>query len=150
MKMFNKHVAKQLSAYCHGELKDEESRRVAEHLLVCERCRKEYDEIKLGVQLAERLPLVSAPAEMWSDIEALLDGQTRIPALGMKKRRFTFAFNPYAMAAVGAALIVAVVIGIVYLSNYGPRPSWEVESLAGAPRINGDSIGNMARARRVA
>jgi predicted anti-sigma-YlaC factor YlaD len=143
--MFNKHVAKQLSAYCHGELKAEESRRVAEHLLVCERCRKEYDEIKLGVQLAESLPLVSAPAEMWSEIEALLDKEARTPALKIKKRRFIFGFNPYAMAAVGAALIVVVISGIVYFRNYGPRPSWEVESLAGAPQINGDKIGNMGR-----
>ena len=43
--MFNKHVAKHLSAYCHGELRAEESRRVAEHLLACGRCRREYDEI---------------------------------------------------------------------------------------------------------
>lgn len=141
MKMFNKHVAKHLSAYCHGEMKAEESRRVAEHLLVCERCRREYDEIKLGVQLAERLPLVSTPADMWSEIEAMLDK----PALQIKRRRFTFAFRPYTIATACAALIVAVMIGVVYFRNYGPRPSWEVETLAGAPRIDGDSINNTGR-----
>ena len=143
--MFNKHVAKHLSAYCHGELRAEESRRVAEHLLACGRCRREYDEIKLGVQLAERLPQVSAPAEMWGEIEALLDGQMRKPAFQMKPRRFAFAFNPYGIAAVSAALLVAIVTGVVYLRNYGPRPSWEVESLAGVPRIDGDGIGNTGR-----
>jgi hypothetical protein len=145
MKMFNKHVAKYLSAYCHGELKAEESRRVAEHLLVCGRCRREYDEIKLGVQLAERLPQVPAPAEMWSEIEALLDGAMRKPALQMKRRRFAFILTPYSIAAVSAALIAVVVIGVAYLRNYGPRPSWEVEILAGAPLIEGDSIGNTGR-----
>ncbi|HVG18327.1 MAG TPA: zf-HC2 domain-containing protein [Blastocatellia bacterium] len=142
--MFNKHVAKYLSAYCHGELKAEESRRVAEHLLVCARCRGEYNEIRLGVQLAEQLPQLSAPAGMWGEIEALLDAEMRKPAPQIKGRRFAFRFNPYAMAA-GAALVVAIVIGVVYLRNYGPRPSWEVEILTGAPRIDGDSIGNTGR-----
>lgn len=143
--MFNKHVAKYLSAYCNGELTAEESRRVAEHLLACGRCQREYDEIKLGVQLAERLPQVSAPAEMWDQIEALLDGEMREPALQIKGRRFAFMFNPYGIAAVSAALVVAVVIGVAYFRNYGPRPSWKVESLAGRPRIDGDSIDNTGR-----
>ena len=143
--MFIKHVAKQLSAYCHGELGAEESRRVAEHLLVCERCRKEYDEIKLGVQLAESLPQVSAPADMWSEIEALLDAETRRPVLELKSRRFAFALSPYRIAAVSAALIVAVVFAVIYFRNYGPRPSWEVEILAGAPQIDGDRISSTGR-----
>jgi anti-sigma factor RsiW len=45
MTMFTKHVIKQLSAYCNGELVSEQSQRVREHLLACERCRKEYEEI---------------------------------------------------------------------------------------------------------
>ena len=145
MKMFIRHVAKQLSAYCHGELGAEETRRVAEHLLACERCRKEYDEIKLGVQLAESLPQVSAPANMWSEIEALLDKETRKPVLELKSRRFAFAFSPYTLAAISAALIVAVVVGVVYFRYYGARPSWEVESLAGAPQIDGDRISSTGR-----
>ena len=75
--MFNKHVIKTLSAYCNGELPAEEARRVGEHLLVCERCRREYDDVKLGVQLAEQLPLVEAPSELWSEIDALLDARSR-------------------------------------------------------------------------
>src|SRR6185295_14259005 len=104
--MFNKHAAKQLSAYCHGELSDQESRRVAEHLLKCERCRKQYDEIKLGVRLAEQLPQVLAPAEMWGEIEALLDAAPRKPAPSVrlprfiKLPRFIHAFGEYRFAAV--------------------------------------------------
>lgn len=143
--MFIKHVAKQLSAYCHGELGAEESRRVAQHLLVCERCRKEYDEIKLGVHLAERIPQVSAPADMWGEIEALLDAELPKPVPESKRRRFAFAFSPYRVAAVSAALVVAIITGVLYFRNYGPRPSWEVESLAGAPRIDGDRMSNTGR-----
>ncbi|MFP5261199.1 MAG: zf-HC2 domain-containing protein [Blastocatellia bacterium] len=144
MKMFNKHVAKHLSAYCHGELTAEESRRVAEHLLACGRCRGEYDQIRLGVQLAEHLPQVSAPAGLWGEIEALLDAEAHRPALRMKARRFAIAFSPYTIAAASAALIVAFVTGVIYFRNYGPRPSWEVEILTGAPRIGGGGAGRLA------
>ena len=53
--MFGKHVSKLASAYCHDELLPEESRRVAEHLIGCNRCRAEFEEIKLGVKFAEQL-----------------------------------------------------------------------------------------------
>src|SRR5436309_715730 len=84
--MFTEHVVKKLSAYCNGELRDDESRRVAAHLLKCERCNKAYERIRLGVGFAEQLSAVSAPADMWSDIEALLDAQTRQPAVKPARR----------------------------------------------------------------
>ena len=59
--MFSKHVTKSLSAYCHGEVAAAESRRIAEHLIGCNRCRGQFEEIKLGVKLAERLPQLAAP-----------------------------------------------------------------------------------------
>src|ERR1044072_10036507 len=116
--MFNKHVAKQLSAYCHGELPEQEARRVAEHLLKCERCRKEYDEIRLGVQLASKLPQVTAPAEMWGEIEALLDGQARKPLFKPAAPRFVFAFNWYKLAAVSLALALVAIIGMTAYRNH--------------------------------
>ena len=50
--MFSKHVNKQLSAYCHGEVEAAESRQIAEHLIACNQCRAQYEEIRLGVKLA--------------------------------------------------------------------------------------------------
>jgi hypothetical protein len=145
--MFNKHVVKQLSAYCHGELPEQESRRVAEHLLTCERCRKEYDEIKVGVQLASRLPQVTAPAEMWGEIEALLDAQTRKPAFKPQTPRFVFAFKWYKLAVVSAALAFVVTLGVMIYRNYGPSASWQVTNLAGMPKIGGSSISDEGRIR---
>ena len=52
-KMVSQHVSQKLSPYCHGELPEEESRRVAEHLIGCQRCRHEFEEIKPGVKFAE-------------------------------------------------------------------------------------------------
>jgi hypothetical protein len=145
--MFNKHVIKQLSAYCHGELSDPESRRVAEHLSKCERCRKEYTEIKLGVQLASKLPQVTAPAEMWGEIEALLDAQARKPQFKPASPRLVFAFNWYKLAAVGALLALVLTTGVLVYRNYGPRASWQVTSLAGMPKIGGNAVTNQSRIR---
>src|SRR5262245_31006237 len=77
MTMFWNHVSKRLSAYLHGELRPEESRRVAEHLMVCRRCRDEYEEIKFGARLAARLAddlgRAQAPAALWAELEEMID-----------------------------------------------------------------------------
>jgi Putative zinc-finger/FecR protein len=148
MKMFTKHPKKQLSAYCNGELAAEQAQRVREHLVNCGRCRREHDEIELGVNLAQQPPLVSAPEQMWSEIEEMLDQRSRRPGIKPTISRFTFAFSWYRIAAAGAVIVVAVVIGLM-LSRPGsiepvPRPSLEVESV-GLVRIDGDQIGNKAR-----
>jgi len=145
MTMFTKHVIKQLSAYCNGELAADQSQLVRKHLLACERCRKEYDQIKLGVNLARQLPLVSAPAEMWSELETLLDERSRKPVFEPKAPRFVFGFSWYRVAAVTAVLIVAVVIGFMWSAYYGPRVLWEVADLVGTVRIDGDQIINLGR-----
>lgn len=135
--MFNKHVNQQLSAYCHNVLAPDETRRVAEHLLQCARCRKEYDEIKLGVKLAEQLPLVSAPAAMWSDIEALLDEQTRPPVRQPKAKTFSPTFRWMRLVAVSAAVVLLATVGVIVYRNYGPHAKWPVDSKGGTPEIAG-------------
>ena len=148
MKMLTKHVSKQLSAYCNGELAPEQSQRVREHLIACARCRNEYDEIRLGVNLAQELPLMSAGSEMWSEIEALLNERSRRPLIEPKTPRLAFGFNWYGIAAVSAVVLVAVVIGLIVSSRSIPRDpgvSWEVEGSGGAVRIDGGRIRNKGR-----
>lgn len=137
MKMFTKHVLKQLSAYCNGELVGDESRRVQEHLLACTRCRKEYELINLGAHLAAQLPAVSAPDDLWKEIEAALDAQTR---RGIIVPRSRFAFNWYQVAAVSAVLVVAVAIGLWWSANEAPKVSLGVRGATGSVRINGKSV----------
>ncbi|MFY9572981.1 MAG: zf-HC2 domain-containing protein [Blastocatellia bacterium] len=138
--MFMKHVIKQLSAYCNGELPDEETRRVREHLLACARCRNEHEEIRLGVNLAQQLPLASAPAGLWSEIEALLDERSRRPVFQTKSPRFAFNFTWYRIAAFSAVVLVAVAAGLIWSTYYGPRTGWAVESLIGTVRIDGAHV----------
>ncbi len=113
--MFGKHVSGELSAYCHNELAEEESRRVAEHLMGCSRCRREYEEIKLGVKLAEQLPRATAPAALWAEIEKALDerpGTVSRP----RRRRASFFRWPQVAAAACALLLLALAAGLVWYS----------------------------------
>src|SRR5689334_9901442 len=149
--MFTEHVDKELSPYCNGELEDAESRRVAAHLLACERCRRGYDQIRLGVRLAEQLPMLSAPAEMWSDIEASLDAQASKPA-AKAERAGWFTGQPLRWATAALLLLIFGAGGFIiyrmtkvsdHLEGVTPGPpvietptacqAWPVTSLAGTP-----------------
>src|SRR5215213_7117097 len=73
--MFSTHVTKDISAYRHGELSNEESKQFAEHIISCLKCRSKFEEIKLGIKLAEQLPQLSAPDYLWRELEPLLANQ---------------------------------------------------------------------------
>ncbi len=141
--MFRKHVIKELSAYYHGELSDEDSRRVGEHLLKCPVCRREFDEIKLGASLAEYLPHVSAPESMWSGIEAMLD---RPAAKGVEKHsRSSPPLNWYRLAAINAVLLSVLGGVAVWYFTRSPKNSWEVAPLEGAPTVGPNLISAAGR-----
>jgi len=145
--MFTSHVSKKLSAYCNGELSADESERIREHLLSCERCRSEHDEVKLGVNLAQQLPLAAAPSTLWSEIEDLLDQRAPGAVLKPTVRHNFFAFSWYQVAAVSAVLVVAVVFGVLWKARSpraippdGPRAAWSVDSAIGNVRIGGQNV----------
>ncbi len=146
--MFSNHVTKELSAYCNGELTQERSREVAEHIISCAGCRSEFEEIKFGVQLAEQLPQMTAPDHLWSKIEAALpsDHDTRgkitaYPAAFWPRRR--------QLIAIAACLIVAAFItGFWFLrqKHAAPlEPSWQVAALNGRPSIGSTRIADKGR-----
>lgn len=153
--MFVRHLTKKLSAYAHGELAVAEAERAARHLEACARCRAEFEEIKLGIRLAESLPTRAVPANLWDEIEAALDRQSannsvaadaevaavvigreaaksragfRVPSLAR-----AFGWRPVLTAA-GVAL--ALLCGaLVWLYIGATRGTWEVASLQGSPKI---------------
>ena len=71
--MIERHVVRQLTAYCHHELTAAESSRVQRHLEGCEPCRREYEGIRLAVDLASRMTLQQAPDSLWDDVVRDLD-----------------------------------------------------------------------------
>jgi len=139
--MFSQHVSKDLSAYCHGELGPAETQHLAEHLLACARCRTEFEAVKLGIKFAERLPHPPAPASLWTEIERLSQSGslTAIPA------RSALNLRRPILAALAAAVLMALGIGIFLGWQNLSRPSWEVARLAGLPRIGSSVIKNKGR-----
>lgn len=144
--MFGKHVTKDISAYCHGELSNEESKQFAEHIISCVKCRTKFEEVKLGIKLAEQLPQLTAPDHIWRDLEPLLNKETENPAPRFHSWRAT--------AAAAAAVLLATTIGIFWFNSEGvippPRvpdkielnPAWQVTRLDGTPRIGSQGIAN--------
>ena len=136
--MFSNHVTNDLSAYCTGELTAERNREVAEHIIACAQCRSEYDEIKVGVNLAQQLPVETAPPEMWSKIEAALQSG---PAIQPSSRR-AFFWRPQ-FAAIAAAVVVVILIGVWVSRNRQIQPAgpaWQVATLNGRPTIGSTQI----------
>jgi len=144
MKMFSNHVTKNLSAYCHGELTPAEARQFAEHLIACGRCRAEFEEVKIGVNLAEQLPQVTAPASIWPELERNWEAQAS--ANNVKVLKPSFRLWRPRFVAIAAIVLLAIGLGGAYLfSPKLSRTSWEVVSLFGSPRIDSSTISGKGR-----
>jgi hypothetical protein len=145
--MLSKHVNNLLSAYHHGELASAETRRVAAHLSQCQACRAEYDAIKSGAQLAQLLRREAAPPGLWAQVEAGLDTQTATN--GTRRSLFGWfaglGWPQLVMASATAVLLIGLGGFWFYTRLY--RPSWEVEALAGLPRIGAQVISKAGRLR---
>jgi len=139
--MFLRHVTKDISAYCHGELSSEQSKQFAEHVISCAQCRAKFEEVKLGIKLAEQLPRLSAPDHLWSELEPFLAKQstkfTRPPVFWMWQSK----------VAAAAVLLVVASLGVFWIYKQRPaggfptsKPSWLVKRLDGAPRIGSEQI----------
>jgi len=140
--MFSKHVTKDISAYCHGELSNEESKQFAEHIISCAKCRAKFEEVKLGVKLAEQLPQLTAPDHLWRELEPLLDREH----VELRPARVS-AWQMKAAAAV-LCLLSAWGVWLIY-SNRGDailtvngKPAWRVKRLDGAPKVGTERISN--------
>ncbi|MDQ3258267.1 MAG: FecR domain-containing protein [Acidobacteriota bacterium] len=159
--MFRRHVTTQLSAFAHGELSPADSQRVAAHLRDCEHCRQAYEEIKLGVRLAESLTLRTAPAALWEKIESALPPQTSAASsaasssagatshhtapLEPKRGWFPFALNHQLFAGAAAVLVFTLGLGAWWFDGTSTRAAWEVARLSGAPTIDADRISATGR-----
>lgn len=141
--MFSKHVTKDISAYCHGELSSEESKQFAEHIISCVKCRTKFEEIKLGIKFAEQLPQLTAPDSLWQEIESALGREAGTPAK-------VVSWRPVQLA-IAASILVVFSLGLVWLAKFRSRvtPSekgaWYVTRLDGTPRIGSQAISSKGR-----
>jgi len=117
-KMNEKHYKEKLSAYLNHELPKEERQLIGGHLLQCESCRKEHDEIKLGAALASHLKRADAPQAAWNEIEKALDG--KVKTKGSLISHFSF-FGSRPFVATTALLIGFGLITVIYLGLAGNK-----------------------------
>lgn len=142
--MFSTHVTKDISAYCHGELSNEESKQFAEHIISCAKCRAKFEEVKLGVKLAEQLPQLSAPDYIWRDLEPLLARQSEV----QRVRSFSWTWQLQAAAAAVLLLLSSWGVWLIYsnradaILSVNGKPAWRVKRLDGTPRVGAESISN--------
>ncbi|HYE71680.1 MAG TPA: zf-HC2 domain-containing protein [Blastocatellia bacterium] len=150
--MFGSHVNKQLSAYCNEELPPLEAQRVAEHLLQCERCRSEYDEIRFASRLARELSAVKAPSDLWREVESKLD---ELPVRANKQPFFEkslFGMQLGYLATACAVFLLALCVAGFWLYRRQSQPdqpqivdnhhlpAWEVERIEGLPKVGAQQI----------
>lgn len=110
--MTGQHITEKLSAYLNFELPKEERQQIAEHLLLCDKCRNEHDEIKLGVNLASQLARANAPENLWNEIEKNLNGSAK-PKASLIPHFSFFNSRSLAAACLSFGFIAIFVIGIV-------------------------------------
>jgi hypothetical protein len=142
--MLSMHVTKNFSAYCNGELNSEESRRFNEHIMSCAKCRAQFEEIKLGVKFAQKLPSLSAPDNLWNNLESRLG-----TAPTHEYVRTGFQSWRFQAAAIAAGLVIAATLGIWWLRRgetpVAVSPSWEVQRIDGTIRIGDSGVANKGK-----
>jgi hypothetical protein len=155
--MFRNHVKRDLSAYCNGELDQWKSQRIAEHLLACQKCRREYEQIREGVRLAGELTSLNAPDDIWTGIEAQIEADTTVAQDGILRapskdvaetgrpsanRRSGSTFR-WGLRAAGAAagFIVVIAAGMLVYIRQRPQAAWAIEVVEGEPRVGSKPVG---------
>jgi len=137
--MFSTHVTKDISAYCHGELSNAESKQFAEHIIACAKCRAKFEEVKLGVKLAEQLPQLSAPDHLWRELEPLLDGEVQTV-----RRAYDLSWQLRAAAAVALVLFASLGVWLIYSNRTNQllanKRAWRVKRVDGTPTVGTERI----------
>ncbi len=140
--MFYKHVTRDISAYCHGELSTEESKQFAEHIIACAKCRAKFEEVKLGIKLAEQLPQLSAPDYLWRELEPLLARQVELQPV---RSAPVWSWQMKAAAAV-LVLLSSWGVWLVYRNrvheSLADKRAWRVKRLNGTPTVGAERISN--------
>lgn len=105
---------------------------IAEHLLLCEFCRKEHDAIKLGVALAKKLESFEAPQNVWNEIRDTLEGKSAPTFSFVHQKSF---FNRRGWMALATSCLI-VIAGILALFNFDLFYRNPIDSARSFPQSN--------------
>ncbi|MBI4851005.1 MAG: VWA domain-containing protein [Acidobacteria bacterium] len=75
MRILNRHVSKDISAYLQNELTSVEASYIKSHLASCKSCQKECEEIEQGIFFAKELSLAKCPDFLWHNIARQLNSE---------------------------------------------------------------------------
>jgi len=137
------HVSDRLSEYCEGQLSQDESARIAEHLLACRTCRQAYDDVQLGVRLASELCVVEAPDALWNGIAAAAAGGRVTPI----SRSHSPSYRARGGWRMSASITLLIVGGSAAAWSVAATRAarWSVEAVAGTPTIGSSRLEGRAR-----
>lgn len=121
------HINDKLDDFLFGEIGKEERQHLAEHLLVCDECRREHDELKLGSSLLAKLPRADAPSSVWVNVKDKLDGR-EMPKMGLIpqaawmdwRKGFALAVSFIAVSTIAAAVYINLFTGSPPIAH-GPQ-----------------------------
>ncbi len=119
--MDERHYKNDIQAFLDQELTKDERQAVGEHLLVCDECRREHDDLKLSASLAATMPRTDAPDAVWSRIENALD-RAAVPQMGLIPQASLFELRR-GLAFALALVAVSALSVVVYISLFsGENP----------------------------
>lgn len=123
----------ELSAFESGELTPERAERVAAHLSICSRCRRDWETVSGVAALLRAGPPTPGlpPADLWSRIESEILEPIPAPPPSPSWRRpaFALSLSGAALAAIAAVVVPRIVAPPVVSST----PVSAVEAIAPAP-----------------
>ena len=113
-----KQVSELLTAYLDNEVTPEEREQIEAHLIICQRCRKELEELKSAQKtlrnvLKSRAADADPSPQSWSQFELGLDVQ---------RPSFLFLFRRLKWRIIGTIILLAILIILAVLWGIGILP----------------------------
>ena len=109
--MWHRPIRKDLVAFCEGELEVRLANHIEEHLRVCRRCRKEYEQVSRGIFLARHLSRPASSTLSWNELErAIADGHERTGHEVFGSTRWA-SFSWFGPGVFAVACLTLVLIG---------------------------------------
>lgn len=73
-------LSRNIVAYIHGDVSENQRKRIESHLETCEDCRDQLTGIVKTIELTKQLPPLKTPQNTWNAIESAITGENRVPA----------------------------------------------------------------------
>ena len=121
--METRHYKEELSALANGELSEDLSETIRQHLEGCAECKAASDGIEFGSRLANVLTNSDAPDHVWANIADSLDGRSET-RFGVLPTSSGFGFRKG--IALGVALVaVTAIAGVVFFSLFSGESPYQ-------------------------